>query len=436
MDFLFFYYLAGYASSVAASFYFSGSEAGFLSLNREKYAADLQDRNPDAKRIEPFFHNPEDLLSTTLFGNNLANIVATQLGIGLCLFLFVDPSPPWILVFNGMTVFFLFTFGEVIPKILFKTYARPLIYKTSRLLFIFKFLFLPIVVFIRRLSDWIVAPFSGNGNGSMITISRKDFTNILYDSYQEGLMDQEEIRLFHTASSLSQTKAVEVMKPLADLYMINKYQDIDAVLDQIKKSGDEILPVYDGRIDHLVGHIDIMDIFNSTKRKRTVKDFLIPAEYVPETNTLDEIYRQFAQTQNRTLIVVDEYGGCSGMIVETEIIKRIFRFEHHSSNERRQKMIKQVAPRHYEVDTLFDIDDLNERLGLALPKKGYETLGGFINYHHHTIPRPGEVIEFLRMTIRILEADETGVDKVSIILHKDSEDEKKKNKIFKAKQTL
>lgn len=418
--------------SLLFSFYFSGTEAGFLALNKEKYDADCERHQSSAVRLKTFIDKPEEFLGLTLIGNNLSNVIAAQAGLPVFLLLFSVKTDLTETLANFITVVVLFMFTEALPKIIFKTYSNQALYLTSNVLLFFRFLFYPFVSLVIFLSNVILKflPLKANGendsNGGTGKLSRKDFSNIISNSYQDGLLNQEEIHFFKIVSSLSRIKAVEVMQPLANLLVIHKFEDVSIGMEQFKKIKCDFVPVCDKRIDNIVGYINIIDVFNSTKKRKIAKDFLIETSYIPETNTVDKAYETIADSPNHVLTVVDEYGGCSGILLETDIIDRIFGFQYNLDTQRQSEFIKKIDSRSYEINTSFDIDDFNNKFKTKLPKHGYETLGGFINHYFKYVPNEGEILFFENIQIMVVKSNNVKVDTVHVTFKKI--DDRKNNK--------
>ena len=400
--------------SITFSFYFSGTEAGFLAFNKEKHLVDVERHHSKAIKLKKIIDKPEDVLGLTLIGNNLGNVIAAQSGLPVFLIFFSTRSDLTESIANLMTVVMLFIFGEALPKIIFKTYSNRLLYLTTNILLFFRWFFHPLIILVTFLSDLLLKPFNINGGDSMAKLSRKDFSEIITNSYQDGLLNKEETHLFNSISLLSKTKVVEVMNPLANLLVIHKSENISNILEQLKKMKFDFIPICDKRIDNIIGYIDVIDVFNSTKKIKKAKDFLLETAYIPETNTLDKVYDAFSKSKNKVFTVVNEYGGCSGILLEIDIIDRIFGFHYHLIPQSKNDLIKQISSSLFEVNTLFDIDDFNSRFQVNLPKKGYETLGGFINHHFQGIPEEGEVIEFENIKMVIMKSNNVGVDSVRV----------------------
>jgi len=399
------------------SFYFSGTEAGFLALKKERFNSDKKKIGTGAYRISWLVENLDQVLSTTLIGNNLVNNTAYYLGIFFCIFVLGESHVSFLLISTALSLvipFILFVFGEVLPKIIFKTYPNLLLYKYGLAISFFHILFRPLIVILNRVSTFLLLPalyiFKND-----IKFNRKDLASVLSDGYSEGVLDKDDRFFYETVSSLSQIKVVEVMHPLADLLMINHTQNIFDDISTVRKNRLDIVPVYKDRIDNIIGYIEIIEVLNSSKKIKTA-DYIRDVHYIPETVTIDEVYLYFQKNMEALIVVVDEYGGCSGIITEWDIIERIFGFKYNVQNRKRDRMISSLEPNKYEVDTLFDIDDLNSRLGINVPKNGYETLGGFINSLFGKIPETGETRTWKNITFTVLTARKTAVDKVEIVI--------------------
>ena len=313
-----------YISLVLLSFYFSGSETGFVGLNLEQYEQDLHDQDKKRRRtnlhaLKPLVNNMELVLGVTLLGNNLANIAAVTVGEHLWR-LVTHEASLWLFTASSMAIFLVF--GEVLPKALFKKYANELMYHIGTSLLIFKTLFSPVVYLITKISSLWIYPFIQLKKPQRL--SKDDIHLLLEAALEDGLMKQEEITFLQTLTNLSNTKVSEIMTPLVDLYFVRKEQDLSTLSQEISKSKKEYLTVYEDRVDNIVGLIDCVEIFNSPKKKKISKDLIQEVLYYPEANTLDKLYDLFSQHPVKSVVVVDEYGGCTGIVHERDVVGYLF----------------------------------------------------------------------------------------------------------------
>lgn len=402
---------------VLLSFYFSGSEAGFSTLNRQRYYADIQKKNPEALRVKILVENPSRVLILVLLGNNLANVASIYLAERLW-----EKSSfrdDLIVFLIGSSVFFL-VFCEIIPKVIYRNFSNKLVYFSGPLLYFFEWFFIPVSWWLRKLAEWmLLKPFSQAGKAvdqNKDTLSNEDFQHIIINGKDEGLFSSDQILFLSNLSTLSKVRSLELMTPLADLLMLHVDQDTRAVKTAIAKEKVQYIPVYEGRIDNIVGYIDSVDVFSWTKKKKGIRDFLIKPIYVPEIISIDKIYTYFREHQHKILVMVNEYGGCSGIITENHIIENIFGFRYNQLMKNKKQLIEKESEKTYIVDTAVDIDDLNRMLMLGIKKEGFETLGGFINYLFEKLPEKGEIRFFKNVSFTILKVTRSSVEAVRIDL--------------------
>lgn len=400
---------------IILSFYFSGSEAGFVAFNKQSYYVDLKKNNQKALRIRKLIDDPSRVLIVILLGNNLSNVAAMFLADRLWVDFFGEK---YLFLFFGLSTLFFLIFCEAIPKIIYRNFANFLVYSTGWLIYFFEVIFFPVTWWLKKLINFMIFnPFFFKGGSEKIraSLSKDDFQHIIVNGRDEGLFSSDQVTFLNNLSMLSKVRALELMIPLADLYMVHIDQNIkDLGLENIKHST-SIIPVYEKRIDDIIGYVDNIDVFSSMKKKKSVRDFLIKPIYVPEITPVDKIYNYFHKYQTRALVMVNEYGGCSGIVTENLLVENIFGFRYDSTGQKKQ-LIEKQSSNTYVVDTSVDIDNLNEMLMLDIKKEGFETLGGFVNYLFEEFPQEGDVKYFKKCKLTILKATKKSVESVRIDL--------------------
>lgn len=408
-----------YLFFLSLSAMFSGYEAGFLSLNRRQYEVDVE-KLSGAKQIRKYVVQIDYLLMLILFGNNLTEIVLTNVSQAFGRRIFPDQYTLSLeLLVNTATVVIIFSFGEVFPKFIFRTYGNQLLYKTSLFLRIADFIFYPIVFLLQKITSRL-SSFLGNPD-QRTRLSREDLVHILYDSRSTGLIDRNEAYLLRTFSHISETKVSEVMVPIADLTLIEKNEKVEDYIELFRKKHLSDMFVYDKRIDNIIGYISAKEMFNLMgKPLKLAKDFLITTQYIPYLNTLDDVYNRFSNTDKTAFVVVDEYGGCCGVVSQRDLVERLFGYRYKNKKlEKNNALAKQVTLYKYEVDTSFDIDDFNSIFGCDIKKNGFETLAGFLYFRFGYIPKEGYVAEYEGMRFLVLESTEKSVDRVLVEFSKE-----------------
>ena len=423
------YYFILYFSAIILSFFFSGTETGYLTLKLEKYKAIFSKKNQSNKVIY-FIQNSDRLLGLTLFGNNLANIIATEIGLLICIQIFAFKNNEAEALFNLITMFLLFSFGEVIPKILFRSKAPILLHSTAKILYFFNQLFSPFINAIMTMSDFFLLVinkfnqilFIGRKKNYLFTtnyyqtISHQDISLLLSNSRDEGLVSQNEIQFFNTILSLSRIPINNIMHPLTHIFMCTLSQNINEILNSIPQN-QVVIPIYNKRIDNIIGHVNLIDIVYSTKNKKSLKDFLIPAIYILESTTIDRAYQKMNEIENSTLVLIDEYGGCTGLLFRHDIIGTIFNLPAQGNFKKKERAIRKIKYENrdaYEINTSISIQYLNQNTNLNIPKGKYKTLTGFILSCYNGIPPQGKIIDIHNIVIFIKEIKMTTIKKVII----------------------
>lgn len=407
--------IAIYILMLALSLYFSGSEVAYISINKEKYQFDIEHKHKGALSISKFVKDINLVLLVTLFGNNLANIVANSMG---SYFWKKELGEGSIVIFTFCSTILFLIFGDIIPKITFKRNPNQVLYNLGTTINFFYILFKPFIFFLEKIFNFLELFFNFFKKKK---ISKNDIDHIIDFSHDAGLFSNNELGFVQRISSLSNTRAVEIMKPLVDLVVLHKEQKVEDIFIQNNTEQIDFFPVYENRIDNIIGYIDVIDLFNSNKKNKKAKDFLKKNYYVPENITLDKLYSRFSEHATNIFIVVDEYGGCSGLVTEKDVVDRIFGFGYYLNNISKAKkrsekrLINKTDKNTYEIDTLFDIDEFNQLFKVAIAKEGFETLGGFVNHLFSKIPKEGESKKWKNLTFKILKGSRKAVDLVEVV---------------------
>ena len=399
-----------YLLMLVASFFFSGSETGYVCLNKEEHKKNVDQKNKSAILVKPFVEKMEIVLGVTLLGNNLSNISATYVG-EILWFNATNDSP--VIFFSIISTVIFLIFAEILPKFFFKRYTRPLVYGTAKILVVFHFVFRPLVFLLTQISSFLVNPFLVRKRNKL---SREDWNALMDDFVEEGIFKEEELDFINTLSSLSKIKATEVMTPLVDLYFVNKSQNIVVMEEEIFRDGRDWIFVYENRIDKIVGLIDTIDIFKSKKTKKISKDLMKEATYFPENNTLDDLYSFFATTDAEAVVFVDEYGGCTGIVSKKDLLDYLFGFHNKNGVAKRSegKLIKKRTKKEYDIDGFLGMDAFNKYFLVDLPKRDHQTIGGYVSSLFGYIPKEGEVKTYGSFSFRVLKSGKTGVAKIRV----------------------
>lgn len=385
--------------------FFSAAETALFSIGQAKarYLAKEPDRANQL--ILAMKENPHRLLTTILIGNNLVNIGASSLATAMTINYFsepgsVDPGGMAVGIATGIMTFVILVFGEIFPKsvatrnniLIARAVIFP-IYWLSRLFF-------PLIVFLNFI------PLLAGRVKSAPRATEEELMSFVEVVQEEGQINPDEKELINNIVKLDDINVSYIMTPSADMFVIDKSEEIH--LDEILDSGFTRIPVIDGDIDHVVGMINIKDLFrqHAVCKGPIVLDGIMREPYfVPENKKLDQLLNQFRSRKDHAAIVVNEYGEVSGIVTLEDVLEVIVG-DITDETDIIQQPVVQIRNKEWLVLGAADIDVINAAIGMNIPESNeYETFSGYVLEQIGKIPTEGEQIVIDRYLITIKEMD-------------------------------
>ena len=245
----------------------------------------------------------------------------------------------------------------------------------------------------------------------------QEYIETIIDSGQEtGLIDEEGNEMIHRILEMKDVVVREVMVPRTDILALEVGSSIEDITKLVVKAGHSRVPVYDETIDNIVGIVyakDLLKYLISKTKNGKIRDIMRKPLFVPETKNIDELFKELKSKRIHIAIVVDEYGGTSGLVTIEDLIEEIvgdIQDEHDAEEE----VFAKVSEGSYIADAKIDIDELSEKLDIEIPKEDYDTLGGFLVHMSNNIPSVMDEITYKNILFTVIEADERKVSKVGI----------------------
>jgi CBS domain containing-hemolysin-like protein len=366
--------------ALALSFYFSGTETAFISVNRVRIELWRRKKSKTAELIVRFLRQPENFIYTTLIGNNLANIAFATYAT-LYFHRFLDKKITWLII-TVITILF----GEIIPKTLFRSLADWVIRKVAPLLYFFYFLFQPIIWIIRWISGLILNLFRHSSSEISDFFSKKDVEVLIKESQNYVSLEQVENIFLTRLLDLKQLHVRDAMIPRTQIEAVEENSSIDELMALFRKSGFTKIPVYRKSLDDIIGVVFLKDLF---KKPPSVKDMIREVMFVPETKKSLQLLRQFKKENASMAIVIDEYGGTAGLVTSEDLIEELVG-EIIDEYDAAEIHIRKIKDNIYSVNALVTLERLKEEIGIDLPEGEYETLAGFILNQLGHIPKREE----------------------------------------------
>ena len=414
--------IVGILVTMVFSAFFSGMEIAFVSSNRMRAEMDKEKMPLSSHALEVFYSHPNNFVSTMLVGNNIALVV-----YGILIASLFDNT-----IFKGMdaaftvpadtilsTIIVLFT-GEFLPKSLFKS-------NPNRLLAIFAIpAFLCYVVLwpISRFSTWLSRIFlrifgikleKENADDAFTKVDLDYLVQTSINNAENEEDIEDEVKIFQNALDFADTKVRDCMVPRTEIRAVEDNCSLDELMTVFVESGKSKIIVYHDDIDHITGYIHSSEMFRAPKEWR---DNIQKMPYVPETMTARKLMQTFLQKKKSLAVVIDEFGGTSGIVSLEDIVEEIFgeiEDEHDSSNY----IAKQLPDGEYMLSARLEIDKINEMFNLELPEsEEYMTLGGLILHYYQSFPKLNEVVTIGRFEFKIIKNTMTKIELVKLFVEK------------------
>ena len=407
------------------SAFFSGMEIAYVSSNKVYLGVEKKQATLISRILTRLTQNPSQFVASMLVGNSIALVVYSYHMGNAALRWFAPADMQWpffyqLLLQIVVSTFIMLLTAEFIPKVFFQVYANTLIKVLAIPAFAFYYLFYWVSKAIMWVSDFIlVSLFRTKADTRKDLFSRGEL-GIYITEQLTGNNEQEEvdteIQIFQNALEFSALKARDIMTPRTELAAL-EVNDPVAELKQLFIDTDySKIVVYCESIDDIVGYVHSFELF---KKPATIQEIMIAIEYVPETIFIKDLLNLLTRKRKSMAVVLDEYGGTSGIITVEDIIEELFGEIEDEHDEAEVFSEEQLADGSYLFSARLDVSYINENYNLQLPEvDAYATLGGFIVYHTTEIPKAGERLEVGNLAFIIQQASGKKIELVKVILLK------------------
>lgn len=408
--------------AILFSAFFSGMEIAFISANKLRLELDKKQNVVFSSLISLYTQNPGQFIATMLVGNNLALVVygiafATFLEPFLIIYLHSN-----LLVLLAQTVIATVTIlvtAEYLPKMLFRINPNKVLKIFAVPIAFFYFLFYPATKIAMGISKFVLKVFLNeqiNDVDEKIVFSRLDLDHLVNE--QENNIAPKssheidnEVKLFRNALDFSKVKLREVMVPRTEMVALDIESTVEELHQKFIETGYSRILFYSGNIDNIIGYIHHSVIFT---KPDSIKSNLRKVLIVPETMPASKLLSKFIQQRLSMAIVVDEFGGTSGMVTSEDILEEIFG-EIEDEHDTVDLIMKKVADDEFVLSGRLELDELNENFNLEFPEnENFETLAGFILANYESIPKINTVITIDNYRFKILKATNTKIELVHL----------------------
>ena len=403
--------------SLFFSAFFSGIEIAFISANKLQLELDKNTGKFPSNIISYFSKNESDFITTMLVGNNIAlvvyGIVMTQI-LTPELSEYSTSSLSLLLAQTFITTIIVLITAEFLPKAIFRIFPNQILKIFSLPIWLFFVVFRPLALLMLNTANIILKYiFKQEISNDKQVFGKNDLDDFLSNvKSAEGIEDTRvEVEMLQNALDLTDKKVRECMVPRTDIIAMDVLSSINDVKEKFIKTKLSKLLIYKGNIDKVIGYIHSSDLFKNPKNVRSV---LLPISFVPESMLAMDMLNQFIENNKGVSLVVDEFGGTSGMItiedVTEEIVGEIV--DEHDVEEFTDEQLSENSFRFFGK---IDIEMVNKKYNLQLPESDeYETIAGLLLHHFEEIPRKDDVIELEEYQFNIINVNETTIQEVRL----------------------
>lgn len=417
---------------IVFSGFFSATETALTALNELKVKHILQEKGEKAKNLELWLLHPNKVLNTILIGNNIVNILGSVVATQLSLKIFGDAS---IATTTGVMTFLVLIFGEITPKTFAKHNPEKISLLSMKLLKLFFFLFYPVSYSMNKFVKLLIKIAGGDVDKGGPKITEDEIEFFISVGEREGVLENQKKEMLQNIFEISDTLAKEVMVPRPDLVAIRYGTPIDDVLDIITKSEYSRIPVYENKLDNILGILYVKDFLKYIKQDIKgidIKAILRKPYFVPSTKRIDDLLREFQLNRIHFAVVIDEYGGVDGIVTLEDILEEIVGEIRDEYDKDEVDEVVKVGEDSYEINPMMDIDDFREFFNIEISdddqdEEEYETLSGLIFEMAGKIPNVGDKYIYNNLELEVKEKDGRRLKKVLVKKITEKEHEKVTN---------
>lgn len=414
--------------------FFAAAEMAIVSLNKNKVNLLAEEGNEKAKLLLKLTEEPSRFLSTVQVGITLAGFFASASASASIADnlspLLNELGIPYsekisVILITIVLSYITLVFGELFPKRIALQKSETLAMFAVKPIIVVSKLTLPFVKLLSGSTNLLLRIFGINIDNLEEKVSKEEIKSLIEVGQEHGVINETEKEMINGIFEFDNKLAKEVMTPRTEVFLINIDTPIDKVIDDILEEQFSRIPVYEGDIDNIIGILYIKDIFVEGRKtgmeKVNIRKILRPAYFVPETKNIDDLFKELQNTKNHMSILIDEYGGFSGIVSIEDLIEEVMGNIFDEYDEVQQD-IKKIDNNTFILDGLLPIDEVNEHLHLDIESYNTDTIGGFVVSLLGSIPKDNDqnVIEYENLIFKIEKVTEKRIEKLRLCIQKEA----------------
>lgn len=406
-------------TTLVLSAFFSGFEIAYVSSNKVHLEILKKQEGVIANVLTKLTRKPSKLLATMLVGNNVA-LVVYGFEMGKVMTALLPNFFQNVLWHTIISTLIILITAEFMPKVFFQIYANQLLKLFAIPTYFFYLLFYPLSSFVMWISDFVLRVFfKTKGDYVPLSFTKVELVDYISEQLENVPKKEEmdsEVQMFQNALEFSGVKAREIMIPRTEIVAVELNESIENLIATFVSSGFSKILIYNENIDDILGYVHSFDMF---KKPKNIKEVLIPIVNIPETIQINEVLNILTRKRKSMAVVLDEYGGTSGIVTLEDIVEELFG-EIEDEHDKDNFIEEQLSETEYLFSARLEVEYLNETYHLEIPEsEEYETLGGFIVLHNEGIPTQGELIQIPPFSFVIEACSQTKIETVRLVVNKE-----------------
>lgn len=393
---------------ILAEGFFSGTETALVSVDKTHIKALKEKGHKKAAVVDEALTHPEKFFSTTLLGTNLCTVTSNTIAAFFVIKYF-GTTYEFITVLIMTPLILLF--AETVPKTIYRYHADIIVFYAIYPIKVLSHLFSPIISILSGITIFFLKLLGIKSKRLKSHTTREDLENYLAMWNITSGMRSAEKKMVERVFDFTQTTAEDVMVRLINIESVEVNDTVEQAVNVVRRSGYSRIPVYGGEAYNIVGIMHAFDLLRTGNTHASIKELMRVPRYVPNSIPVDELLKQMRTQGISLVVVVNEYGGTTGIVTIEDILEEIVG-EIYDEYDKKETIFLKTGKNKYLVKGHVEIDELNEHLEIKLPTGDYETLAGFLLKQMEKIPEEGESIQYEKIKFTVTHADQRSVKEV------------------------
>lgn len=395
---------------ILLSGFFSASETALTSLSKIRLRNMQEAKVKNADAVAKATSNPARLLSTILIGNNFVNIFASSIATAIAMS--IDPVKGAGIATVLMTIAVLI-FGEITPKTIASQNSEKVSLRFARPINVLIVVFSPLVTVMNFVTGAIVKLFGADASKSTPLITEAELKTMVDVSHEEGVIEKDKREMINNVFDFGESKAKDVMTPRTDIEAVKSDISHEDIIKFFKEERFSRAPVYGEDIDDIIGIVYFKDIAFSDENGFDIKNYMREPFFTYESKSTSDLFKIMRTKRIPVAIVLDEYGGTSGLVTLEDLVEEIVG-EISDEYDEDEDDIEVVKEDEYIIDGSTHIDDVNDMIGTHIESEDFDTIGGFVIGVLGRFPQKGEKVEYDGIKFVVEEIDKNRIEKLRI----------------------